>query len=917
MNSQRWQRLQELFAGASDLEDVDRDQFLEQQCGEDLSLRRQVESLLLHDQHGSVSIGEAVAGAIASVSDGSLDGTSIGPYRVVRELGRGGMGTVYLAVRDDDTYQKKVAIKLVRGAHRPEILQRFRSERQILATLEHPNVARLMDGGETAAGEPYVVMEYVAGQPLDIYCDTQRLTTERRLELFRKVCSAVQYAHQNLIVHRDIKPSNILVTEGGEPKLLDFGIAKLLDPDLFPQAVVTQTQARVMTPEYASPEQVRGEVVTTSSDVYSLGVLLYELLTGRLPYRLSTGKFSELEKAITESEPERPSTAVTREPSGSDTAQADAIGRARDTEPRQLRKRLSGDLDNIVLMALRKEPSRRYASASELSEDIRRHLDGRPVLARALTWRYRTGKFLRRHPLASAAALAFVVTILGFSGLTLRQSREVAAERDRAMAAETLAREEAQSAQATSEFLINLFQTADPRTGGNRNITAAELLELGISDLEEDETLDGTVKARLFAALGYSLGNLGDYEAGVRSLLAAQAEMVALHGTDSLESAEYLHGAGNFMRYLDQHDEAFALLTEALEIRQRHFETDRFEIADSLNNLAILAVEMGKLRESDELQTASVEMHRRLGIEVGPYGTPLNNLALLKHRRGRLDEALALATEAREQHARAGAKSGVALAEGNMAQIMRDMGMLEEALPMFESCGKQFLDLLGPKHRTILGNERNIAQTYQALGDYERAAAIYRDLAPRILEVRGTRGGDLARVKLHHGRLSREMGDLQSAEQLLRKALELQLAGAGPKHFRTPGIYRDLAAILIDRGQLEEAASHLDRAIELMPPPEEYPHIDTARIQREQARLHRVRGELERALVSIEKARGVILQTVGEASLEMGLLHLEHAQIARQAGDHQAARSSIEAARPILTDRLPERHPALRTLRSL
>jgi non-specific serine/threonine protein kinase/serine/threonine-protein kinase len=366
-------------------------------------------------------------------------GTVLGPYRVLHEIGRGGMGTVYLAVRSDDAFRKRVAVKVLkRGMDSDAIVGRFRHERQILAGLEHPYIAGLLDGGTTADGRPYFVMEYVEGQPIDAYCDLHALDTTGRLELFRKVCAAVQYAHQNLIVHRDLKPANVLVTADGTPKLLDFGIAKLLDPDLASASAPTVAGSQMMTPEYASPEQVRGEPVSTASDVYSLGVVLYELLTGRRPYRLTSRAPAEIARVVCHSEPVRPSTAVTgpaAAPSGDSRGESAPPSRA--TGPvssggERLRRRLAGDLDNIILKALSKDAGRRYASVDLFAEDVRRHLAGLPVTARKDTFGYRASKFVARNrPAVVASAFVLVALVAGIVG-TSWQARAARQERARA-----------------------------------------------------------------------------------------------------------------------------------------------------------------------------------------------------------------------------------------------------------------------------------------------------------------------------------------------------------------------------------------------------------------------------------------------------------------------------------------------------
>jgi non-specific serine/threonine protein kinase/serine/threonine-protein kinase len=445
MTPERYQRIKQLFQATLEREPQERAAFLAEACAGDEQLRLEVESLLASYQQAETFIeSPAVAYApdlLAKHQSESALGRHIGPYRVIEEIGQGGMGTVYLAARADDEYRKLVAIKLVkRGMDTDFIIQRFRQERQILASLDHPHIARLLDGGTTEDGLPYFVMEYIEGQPIIDYCDSHQLPTSERLKLFRAVCAAVQYAHQNLVVHRDLKPSNILVTADGTPKLLDFGIAKLLNPELSDHTIdPTATAMRLMTPEYASPEQVRGEQITTATDVYSLGVVLYELLTGHRPYQVARCLPHEIARVICEQEPIRPSTAVARvevatssDGSPRPTITPEMVSRTRDGQPEKLRRRLAGDLDNMVLMAMRKEPERRYASASQLSEDIRRHLAGLPVTARKDTLGYRTGKFIKRHQVGVAAVALMVVSLIAGMVATIWQARVAKAERARA-----------------------------------------------------------------------------------------------------------------------------------------------------------------------------------------------------------------------------------------------------------------------------------------------------------------------------------------------------------------------------------------------------------------------------------------------------------------------------------------------------
>jgi serine/threonine protein kinase len=425
MNSGEWQRLNEIFAAALDVAPEKQGELLQHACHGDERLQREAEAMLgaarQADSRGFLASDVFADGARVLVANEIPPGTLIGPYRVVREVGRGGMGAVYLAKREG--FHQQVALKIIkRGMDTDAIVRRFVLERDVLASLNHPNIARLLDGG-TTDGLPFIVMEYVEGETITEFCDQKRLTINERLVLFRKVCAAVVYAHQNLVVHRDIKPSNILVAPGGEPKLLDFGIAKLLSPDAFGNTIeATATGANLLTPEYASPEQIRGERVTTASDVYSLGVLLYELLCGHRPFHFKNSQASEVLQIISERQPAAPSTAALAreeiELSKNKTKwiAADTVAELRSDKPARLQRKLAGDLDNIVLTALRKEPGRRYNSVQQFAEDLRRHLEGLPVVARRATLSYRASKFIERNRMATVfATLALTAILAGLS----------------------------------------------------------------------------------------------------------------------------------------------------------------------------------------------------------------------------------------------------------------------------------------------------------------------------------------------------------------------------------------------------------------------------------------------------------------------------------------------------------------------
>ncbi|MGA9527176.1 MAG: protein kinase [Terriglobales bacterium] len=410
---EKWEQVKELFTLALGQAPGERNSFLRQACGGDESLFSEVESLLSSFDSAGAFLEDCPASDMLSAQLRGVAGKRIGAYRILREMGHGGMAVVYLGERDDQNYRKQVAIKMVRpGIDSEQILQRFRNERQTLAALDHSNIVKLLDGGSSEDGSPYLVMEHVEGLPIDQYCDLHKLSIDRRLRLFREVCSAVQYAHEKLVIHRDLKPANILIANEGVPRLLDFGIAKLLNPECYQTALVTRTEWRPMTPEYASPEQIRGQAVTTATDVYSLGVLLFELLTGHRPYRSAGQSLLEMERLVCETDPEKPSDVVnkTEKPVPGDGGKGAAItpesvSGQRGTQPAELRRRLRGDLDTIVMKALRKEPLRRYGSVEELSQDIERYLTGMPVQARKPTVAYRSRRFLDRHKESLSAAL--------------------------------------------------------------------------------------------------------------------------------------------------------------------------------------------------------------------------------------------------------------------------------------------------------------------------------------------------------------------------------------------------------------------------------------------------------------------------------------------------------------------------------
>jgi serine/threonine protein kinase/tetratricopeptide (TPR) repeat protein len=507
---EKWDQVKEIFSQALERQPEERTIFLRQACAGDDALCAEIESLLSSFDSASNFLEGCPAADLLSAQAQLLTekmvGKRIGAYRILREIGKGGMAVVYLGERDDQNYRKQVAIKMVQpGIDTEQVLQRFRNERQTLATLDHSNIVKLLDGGSSKEGSPYLVMEYVEGPPLDQYCDLHQLSIDGRLRLFREVCSAVQYAHEKLVIHRDLKPSNILIAQGGVPRLLDFGIAKLLNPECFQTALVTRTDWRPMTPEYASPEQIRGQAITTASDVYSLGVLLYQLLTGHRPYRSTSQSPSEIERMVCETEPEKPSAVVSRTDDnasvvsgGGPTRPAvtpESVSKQRGLQPAELQGRLRGDLDTIVMKALRKEPERRYRSVEEFSHDIERYLTGMPVQARKSTIAYRSGRFLRRHREALAAVLAVLVVVAAcIAAWEARRAWRQNAQGPEARTAQTQARR--------SVAILGFKNLSDRSDVAWVSTALSEMLASELAAGEELRTVPGETVARMKIDLG-------------------------------------------------------------------------------------------------------------------------------------------------------------------------------------------------------------------------------------------------------------------------------------------------------------------------------------------------------------------------------------------------------------------------------
>ncbi len=701
MDAQRWQQVKTILEQASRMAPEAWPELLTESCGADAELRAEVRSLL----EFSDQTREIVERPIFDVNaEDPRVGRRIGHYRIVRQLGRGGMGVVYLATREDD-YSQRVAIKLIlHGLDSKDRIARFHEERQILADLDHPAIARLLDGGTTADGLPYLVMELVEGEPIDEYCDAHHLGVRRRLELFRRILAAVRTSHRHLVVHRDLKPSNVLVTADGTLKLIDFGIAKLLQPAPKPSGPPAARQRRQpMSPGYASPEQARGEHVTTASDIYSLGVLLYELLSGCKPYRIDVGEAEDLSRVICETVPVLPSQAAASATAGADPR---ALAELRGTSPRRLRRQLAGELDAVVMKALRKRPEKRYHSADELSDDVGRYLSGLPVGILADSFSYRARKFIRRHP------AALMATLLALAALAATLSAFVLRSRVHNERART---------EAIEDFVSDLFRASDPDRAEGEELTVRELLDRGGDDLATGLENQPLVRAALMTVVGRVYENLGDWDQATNHLQEALALQRRFDSEDGATVARRANNLATVLRKQGDLDRAEALFREALVriggCRSRHPDT-LYIVA----NLAQLQTERKDFAEAEALMDCLGDRKDR---DLSPsenlaVASLLNRWANLRYQQRRLDEAEELFREVLEirldQYGHLHTR--VAATLNNLGRVLYEQAELAESAAMLRRAVDIRRQLLSPDHRYVANSEKNLAQV---LLDLDRA----------------------------------------------------------------------------------------------------------------------------------------------------------------------------------------------------
>nr|MEE4269620.1 serine/threonine-protein kinase [Candidatus Krumholzibacteria bacterium] len=823
MDRARWTRIQELFHAARELPPAAQAAFLNEACGQDRELQTELSTLLDADHRGE-EVDSLADNWLSPLADGpempSLIGQKVGPFQVIRHLGQGGMATVYLAERADGEFEQQVALKVLRRDHQ-DLVRRFHHERRILASLVHPHIARLLDGGTLDDGSPYLVMEYVDGEAIDIWADQHQGRVDLVVDLFLQICTAVEFAHRNLIIHRDLKPGNILVDQEGRVHLLDFGIAKLLADDA-PE--ITRPFAVVLTPEYASPEQMQGGNITTATDVYTLGLVLYRLLSGKSAQPTSGDTDQELRRRVCEVDP-LPASQICGEPS--------------------LARRLQGDLDTIVARALAKDPGRRYGTVAELAADLRRWREGRPVLARPDSWTYRAGKFFRRNRIAVAAALVTVIALMGGLGSTLWQAREAEKERD-------LARQAATRSDLVTRFMVQLFEAADPQLAEGDTLTARQVLDRGHRRIQDDLRNQPLVRAALLQAMGEAYLNLGLHPQADSLLHESHALVSGIGAVDSLKLAATLESLGRLSEAQGDWQQAAEHFARVLGMRQRLQPREFGLAAITWNNLGSAMLAGGQPDSALTCFEAALAGHEASSsASAGELSLVMTNLASLYSRQGQGDQAIGLFVRA-DSLMRGGGRSranhpqranmlsnwGVALyrlgdlegagsritealalwrrvlgenhpqvgrGENNLAAILEKQGKDEEAEPHYRESLRIKRMSLGARHPSVASTLNNLALLVQRRGDFDESEILLTESLAIREESLPADHPQIARGWYNLARLYHDTDRPTLAEPLYRQALELRQRVLGPENRETLDAAQSLAGLLRDLGRIPEA----------------------------------------------------------------------------------------------------------------
>ncbi len=848
-----WEQISSIVDRALDLEPDEQLAFVQDVCGDDDALKANVIHFLdsIEPSDGlwdkMVESGSVLVNEITS-SDVDIDNTPLfsplkqaGPYRVIELIARGGMGNVYLAERSDGQFDRTVAIKILRHELSSKShVDRFSAERNILSGLEHPNIARLYDGGITDDNRPYLVMEYVDGVPITTYCKKNSCTLNEKLELFKQVCKAVEYAHRNLIVHRDLKPDNILVKQDGTVKILDFGIAKILDEELTPDKLVqTKENLHMLSIQYAAPEQVTLEKITTATDVYALGLLLYEMITGRPPFDLKGKNLKEAEQTIRFEIPEKPSARI------SDSG---------------LSRKVKGDLDAIMLKALRKEPEYRHQTADQFLDDIDRFLTGRPVLAQKESMLYRTKKFILRRPVIPTSIIFMLFAIWGYIFTLQQHADQLEVERNIALS-------EALRAEQISDFLINMFQEADPFSS-SKDITVREMLDRGTDQVLEDGLIeDPVVRAKFMETLGNVYRRLGALDKAEQLLMEAIQIRRSLYGSMHLEIASSLSRIGSLLTDQGNYVDAVETLREALTIQQELLGDDHHDTVDTMNNLANALQSSNRMNESELLYRKIISINRNHEDRQEYLATNLTSLGNLLSEQQNYTEAEELLHEALEIRQRILGREHprTAVTLNNLAQMLRRSGSAESAEPLLRESIEIRKITLGDDHPSVAIGINNLALALRDMGRFDEAEPLFRESLERRINHFGEEHPATGIAYYNLAGLKNRIERYQEAEELSRKALQIWTVTFRPDHINLARVRDILAQSLIALNYFSEAEELLKEALVIYEDPQYDGQYESliATVSHQLALTLRKQEKIDEAKMYFENAYRIRSQLLG------------------------------------------------------
>jgi serine/threonine-protein kinase len=870
MDQQQWKKVNNIVDTALDLSGNERSTYIKEECKGDEQLKRQVTELIASieqsDNENFLGDVEDYPRHLArEISDeetykhtSSLIGTTIGTYKLIDLIGHGGMGSVFLAERSDKAYSKEVAVKILRrGMDTPSNIARFKRERNILANLEHPNIARLLDGGLTEEGMPYLVMEYVDGTPLPEHCNKNNLSTEKRLALFEQVCLAVQHAHQNAIIHRDLKPSNILVDTKGKVKVLDFGIAKLMEPDKEGTTFQTRTGARMLTLGYAAPEQLENQIITTATDSYVLGIQLFELLAGVHPFEMVDKNFVEIEEQIREEQPKTPSEKFVKLPS----QEQKQIAEKRNTSVKALLSTLKGDLDAIVMKALRKEPDHRYSTAEQLLEDINRLKTDLPIIAREDTFRYNASKFIKRHKTRLSVTVGFLLVIIGF---TVFYTLQIAQERNKAQL-------EAQKAQEVSDFLTEMFRASNPYYNPQDTVTAATFLKRGEERIDQLEN-QPEVQAQLLEVMGRAYTEIGRFEKASPLLQKSLRLRKTYQGTTSIAYSQSLDALVIFQRLKGNFAEAESLTLESISIIRNNQPNNETLLSNGLNELGLILDQRGKYEEADSVYQAVLQIQQRLYEPSHPkLAHTYNNRAGVLRKQGQYKKAEELYRKALTiwKKKNGDIHPSTAMGYNDLALILNQQGKLKKADSLYHKGLKIDKQLYEAPHRHIAQSYNNIGTFYGQQGRYQEAKPYLTKAVAMRRKLFSEFHPKLAESLNNLGRLNIELGNYDKAHPYLKEALTIDRENFGETHPYVAGDLANLARIEKENGSLSMAEKHLRESLSIFRATLPSDHRKTADILTELGDLLILQNSLTEAISLLQEALKIKNKSYKERSWQI------------------------------------------------